>query len=164
VLKQFEIYIWAAAAVALVIGFSVYTHKQREIGRQEIIAKDAEIVRAKEIKNAEVEARAAAIVEIRLAEYKASIALPVANPHVVRVCPPAARRSDSRQADAGAATRDHGAGGLPAALDPGAEAPGTDIGPFTETLLRDATARVAVLQEYIRTCQREGFCKGEPTD
>jgi hypothetical protein len=158
-LRQFEVYIWAAVAIIAVIGFSVYTHQQREIGRQQIIAKDAELVHAKEIKDAEVEARAAVLVERALADYKANIAKPVADAHVVRVCQPAARRPDQGPKDGRPAPGDHGAGGLPGDVVGEDALPGRDIGQATETILRDATERVRVLQEYIRECQRSGVCK-----
>lgn len=158
-LKELEVYIWAAVAVAAVVGFSVYTHQQREIGRKEIIAKDAEIVHAKEIKDAEVEARAAALTEARFVAYKQSIAQPVADPHVLRVCPPAARRPVQGPQDAGTQSVDHAAGGLPGAMAGENALPGRDIGQATEDTLRDATEHVKVLQDYIRECQRAGVCK-----
>lgn len=157
-LKEFEVYIWAAVAVVAIVGFSIYTHHQREVGRQEIIAKDAQIVHAKEIKDAEVEARAVALTEARFAEYKKNTAQPVADPHVLRVCQPSRRPVKGPQ-DAGPQSVDHAAGGLPGAVAGGDALPGLDIGQATETILRDATEHVRVLQDYIRECQHAGVCK-----
>lgn len=157
-LKEFEVYLWAAVAVVAIVGFSIYTHHQREVGRQEIVAKDAQIVHAKEIKDAEVEARAAALTEARFAEYKKNTAQPVVDPHILRVCEPS-RRPVKRPQDAAPQSGDHGTSGLPGDVAGEDALPGRDIGQATETILRDATERVRVLQDYIRECQRTGVCK-----
>lgn len=144
----------ALAAVAILVG--LFVHQQRDIGRKEILDADAKLAASTLQHNADVQAVAAANQAVSAAAYRALVAGPVSNPISVRVCKPAAPAGNTGGADGGAGSSTHDATGLPSGV--GQEAPGEDIGPFTDKLLDDATNQVKALQQYIRDCQTEGVC------
>lgn len=155
-----KLYLDLAAGLIVAVFIGWFVHHERETGRQEIKDADAKVVAAQVQHNADVEALGKLHAAPALEAYQSALSSPVDRPISVRMCIPAIA--------SGAGTTDNGGGpgpganegrGLPGGV--GSESAGIDIGPITDQLLAQATAKVRALQAYIRSCQEEGVCRAD---
>jgi hypothetical protein len=145
-------------AAAILVGFLWFTHHERDIGRQEVLAADAKVVQLQEQLNAQKDLDAQALVNTATAVFQNTLNQRVPAPKPVRLCLDAL--------SGGAAGTDGGATGGPDDLTDvqvtveriGAST-GFDVGTLTEHYLDEADGQIIALQAYVATCQKEGFCK-----
>ena len=155
-LKLIPLKDWAYAGIiaALLIGFGVFVHHERNIGEQKIETADAALA-AKQIElNTEKETHAQDVINTATEVYKNTLAAAPAPdaPHVfVRECPAAS--------SSGAVRPDASAGFGADANTHVPEESSVDIGPSLDTIGRDADAQVIALQAYIQACQAAGACR-----
>jgi hypothetical protein len=154
-------YIYGGVILALLIAFGVYTHHERQVGRDQIEAANDKVARAQEIHNDEVEFAAKAHTDAALAIYRSTLASSpsVDAPHVwVRdyeggACSVRGDAASGPVADGGAIVSTAGTPDHESTVEHA-----RDIGPSLDKLLEDADAQVVALQEYIHACQDEGVC------
>lgn len=151
---QFKLY----AEIAAVIGFAIlvawFTHKQREVGRQQVQAANAVAEQNAIINKVELEALARMRAGVIVNELQASRVAPAPSDALsVRVCKPGTGLPSNVRTDGGSRGPSDGEAGLSSGV-----AEGRDIGPETEQILARANAQVKALQDYIRACQEAGAC------
>lgn len=159
-LAQYEVYLWAALAVAFLVGGIVLVHHIEQIGVERQLAADAKLQQAQVIHKEEVEKRAQELNSANDRQLHAALVAPDVKPSiVVRVCPGAPRPLVLVPADGGALPGGTGPGGLQSGVGSSDESQGTDIAPSTEALLARANAKLAYWLNYYATCKAEGACK-----
>lgn len=150
-------------SIAIVLGFLWFVHHERDIGRQEIMAKDAQVVALTNQLNAQKDADAQAIVDAATAVFNNMSHQPVPPARIVRLCSQPLS-GGATGSNGGAAAKPDDSAGLQVTVErPGSEV-GFDIRPITEHILDTASAEVKALQAYIGACQKEGFCRATVPD
>lgn len=154
-LANWKAVVEVVAALALAAVVAWFPRHEREIGRQQQVAVQAQLAAAQVVKNQEVQDRAKELTDQAVAQYKATLAAgPSSSAPHVRVCVPAAS-SAVVPAAAGAGPVDHGTAAGPAVV----AQPGADIGPATDKRFADEDAQIEALQSYVRACQDAGICR-----
>ncbi|MDP9112269.1 MAG: hypothetical protein M3O20_01150 [Acidobacteriota bacterium] len=157
---QVEVYLWAAMAVALLIGGIVLVHHIEMIGENKVKAADAKAEAARVIHKEEVEKRAQELNSANDSQLHHTLVSPPAVPAiVVRVCPRAPAARAILPADGTPVSGSTGSGGLSSGVGSDGQGPGLDIAPDTEALLARANAKLAYWQKFYATCKAEGACK-----
>jgi cytoskeletal protein RodZ len=161
---QYRLYIEIIAIIALVGGAALWWNhhnaKQQAIGEERIKAKDAEVVAAKKIHNAEVERRAEVIAAKQIGDLKAQYAKPPASdaPHLVcpRLRPNESTPSASTvRQDAGSGPVADAASQQPAMVSQPSQS--TDYGPDIDKRFADDDALILALQQRIEG--ERGVCR-----
>lgn len=157
---QYEVYLWAAAAMILLIGGVVVVKHLEDIGENRQKAAQAALAEAQIVHKEEVEKRAQELNSANDATLHAALGGPPAKPTVaVRVCKPAANPQPGLPANGSAIVGSAGLGGLQSGVGSDGSSEGVDIAPDTETLLDRANAKLKYWQQYYATCKAEGACK-----
>lgn len=145
---------WCYCGIILVIAgcFVYYTHHERVIGAQRVVAADIRAAQKQAAAVAKVESSAKVEVQNATQAYAAAIsAARVPAPHIV--CYGPAPGSRSMPSHAGPASGGHGSASVPAeSTVPFDPAPGILDND------KQADAQVTLLQSYIRECQAAGVC------
>ena len=146
-------WIYLGAFVGLLVMFGSYTIHERHIGEQKIVAADQLAARKQAAAVAKVESNASTAIRGMQAAYNAALAAPVA-PAPRLVCYGSQTHRGGVRANAGAPVSGHA----------GTELPAESTVPFDPSPAvigdgRDADAQIALLQAYIRECQKEGVCR-----
>lgn len=160
-LAPYELYIWAAIVVLLLLGGVYEVHHLENIGVQRQQAADAKLAAAQQVHTEEVEARAQQLAAAAGGQLHTALVAPdPILPVAVRVCPRATPTQSVVPANGSASP---GSVGNPAALlrsvADGSTDLGVDIAPTTEALLRRADAEITYWRQYYATCKAEGACK-----
>jgi hypothetical protein len=159
-LAPYEVYIWAALAILLLIGGVVVVKHLEDVGVERQQAADAKLAQAQVIHKDEVEKRAQELNSANDSQLHAALVAPAAQPTVaVRMskCPSTARLVVP--ANGGTVPGVAGQGGLPAGVGSGGDQTGVAIATSTEELLKRANAKLAYWQTYYAECKAEGACK-----
>lgn len=150
-------WLYGGVIVALLIGFGVFVHHERNVGATKVITADAAAVAKQAAHNTEIETHAQQTVTQISETYAKAVAAPPAAdaPHLwVRQpsssCPAGANASPARAADGGPVV---------SAAVPSAGEDAIDFGPPLDKSFQDADAQVTGLQDYIKACQTAGLCK-----
>lgn len=145
-------YVYGAIIIALLVGFGLFIHHEREVGAASLKAADAKAVAAQVAANAKVEANETASLGIAVTTYTKSIAAPVTDvPRIV-----------CRASSQGGAVSDHGGAsgsGHGSPVVPSESTVPFDPAPGILANDRDADAQVTLLQVYVKACQTAGICK-----
>lgn len=145
-------WIYLGVFVALIGAFAYYTHHERVVGEQKIVAADAIAVKKQAAAVAKVESNASVAISSALSAYNAQRAAPLAAvPHLV--CR-AARSGGNVPGHAGTSGSGHDQTAVPAE----STVP-FDPAPAVVSDARDADAQITLLQAYIQSCQKAGICK-----
>ncbi len=159
-LAPYELYIWAAVAVLLLLGGIFEVHRLENIGVQREQAHEAALAAAQAIHKEEVEARAQQLVQASGGQLHTALVAPdTVAPFAVRLCPNAPATRLVVSADGGPVAGSPGvtAGGPGVGSDSPVE--GVDIAPATEGVLRRQDAEIAYWRSYYAACHKEGICK-----
>lgn len=151
-LAPYETYIWAALAVAMAIGFAAFTHHERAIGEQRVVAADAAAVareHARAVKDqAAIQAKADAAERDRVTTQKALDDYMSAHPiGSVFVCSNPRRSGPIRLPEAPAAHAGDAVSGAGPNPVPTVST-GIDIGPDLSTLVRAAGTVATLYRQY----------------
>lgn len=162
-LAPYEVYLWAGAAVLLLILGLAAVHHEREIGANRVRAADAKAVALENKLKEKVEADAQN--SLRPANGQLHTALGAPPPDAtfsLRVCKPAGANGAKRLVPANGGSGFSGSGASGLVRDPVAGVPastGVDIRPTTEQLLARADAEIAYWHKYYADCKAHGICK-----
>lgn len=161
-LAQYEVYLWAAAALLLLVGGIYEVHHLENIGVQRQLAADAKLAQAQIVHKDEVEKRAQELTQAAGSQLHTALVAPDPKPTVsVRVCKP-------RAAAPQPGLRTDGSpipgvlGGQPLVSGPvgsDGDSQGVDIAAGTEGLLARAQAEVTYWRTYYANCKKIGACK-----
>lgn len=145
--------VYGALIVALLIGFGVFVHHERTVGKNEVLAVQHRETAKREQQVAQVEQNASKKIGQLQTQLSLDLAAPPHPNVVVRMCVGSPGTIATVRGDAVPAVQSDAAGG------PGAGMGGTDIAPATEAILARDKAVIDTLQGYVRECQRIGACK-----
>lgn len=145
-------WIYLGVFVALIGAFAYYTHHERAVGAQQIVAADTRAAQKQAAAVAKVESSAKVEVQNATQAYAAAIsAAHVPAPHIVCYGPSAGSRSVPGHASTSGSS--NGGASVP-------EESSVPFDPAPGILDNDkqADAQVTLLQSYIRACQAAGVC------
>lgn len=150
-------------AAALVVGFLLFVHHEREVGAAAVQAADAKVVALQVQLNAQKDADAQAIVNTAVAVYQNTLSKPVAAPKPVRLCLDSLG-GGATGPNGGAAGSADDLADVEVTVERIGSSNGFDIGALTEHYLDEADGQIAALQAYVAACQKEGFCQATVPD
>jgi hypothetical protein len=162
-LAPYEVYLWAGAAVLLLMLGLAAVHHEREIGANKVKAADAKVMALENQLKAKVEADAQKSLDPANSQLHAALDAPPPDATFsLRVCKPAGA-SGAKQVVPANGGSGPGRGSDPQPVrDPVAGVPasdGVDIRPTTEQLLAKADAEIAYWHKYYADCKAHGICK-----
>jgi hypothetical protein len=159
-LAPYEVYIWAALAMILLIGGVVVVKHLEDVGVERQRAADAKLAQAQVIHKDEVEKRAQELNSANDSQLHAALVAPPVKPTVVvRMRDCSAAPGHIVPANGGSVPGVAGSGGLPQGVGSGGDQEGVAIATDTEALLERANAKLDYWQKYYATCKAEGACK-----
>lgn len=160
-LAQYEVYLWAALALLMLIGGVYEVHRLENIGVQRQQAADAKLAAAQAVHKDEVEKRANELNQAAGGILHAALVAPDPKPAVaVRVCPRAVAARPVVPSNDGAVDRSPGQSAvIQRPVGDESAGGGVDIAPGTESLLKRADAEIAYWRSYYAICKAEGACK-----
>lgn len=150
-------YLILAALVGVVATGAWFIHHERQIGEQRWQRRLAEKELLWKANVDKVNEDAKVTIDGLQAKLDAKLATPPSDPLHVRVCKSAPTSPSSVPTGESPVPSGDGPSGpsSPVARDD----QGVDIGPATEAILNELSAKIDYLQGYIRTCQKAGVCK-----
>lgn len=162
-LAPYEVYIWAAIALFLLVGSVGVVHHLEDIGVKRQQLADAKLAEAQKIHKEEVEKRAQELMATESGKLRAALVAPApVSTFAVRVCrvtpaPVIVLPSNGSGGPGSDWTRPPVRG----SVDRGDAGQGVDITPDTRRLFKQADAEIAYWKAYYATCVKEGACKAQ---
>lgn len=153
-------WLYGGVIVALLIGFGVFVHHERNVGATSVITADAAAVAKQVAHNTEIETHAQQTVTQISETYAKAVAAPPAAdaPHLwvrnnsLSTCPAGTNAGTPGSTDGGPVV----SAAVPSA---GESAPDAfDFGPPLDKSFETADAQIIGLQDYIKACQTAGIC------
>lgn len=159
-------YIYGAVIIAILSIFGWYTHHEREIGRQQIEAKDKVLVEAQKTKNKEIEDGISKGIKAALEKWNEAHPVPPPAPAPRIVCHAATTVASVRPKRGSSSDPVNGAGtGIsvsPESIDEGFDpAPAvSSTGTAADTEIVRLKAKVTLLQDIVKAYQNGGLVQG----
>lgn len=158
-LAQYEIYLWAALAVALIILGVITVHHLEQIGVDKEKAAEAKVLAAQQVHKDEVEQRAKELTDANDISLRKTLgAAAPSDAFTVRVCNAATPIAVSADGGTGPGSDDNPFA-LPRPVASHGQSQGVDIGPDTESLFSKADGEIAYWRAYYATCKDLKVCR-----
>lgn len=161
-LAQYEVYLWAALAMLLLIGGVVVVHHIEVIGEDKVKAADAKAAAAQVIHTQEVEQRAQELMATQASQLHTALA--ASNPVVpfsLSVCPDTPKTRPVVPSNGTPGPSSVSGQVVRATVAGPATSQGVDIAPDTDRVLKQADATVNYWKSYYQNCVKEGACKAQ---
>jgi heme exporter protein D len=158
-LAQYEIYLWAALAVALIVLGVITVHHLEQIGVDKEKAAEAKVLAAQQIHKDEVEQRAKELTDANDISLRKALGAPVPSDALtVRMCNATIPITLPPDGAAGAGS-DSNPFAVPRPVAGNGGSQGIDIGPDTEALFAKADGEIAYWRAYYATCKDLKVCR-----